>query len=98
VTVFWTNRAADQLLDLRDSIARTSEVYADRVTDRLIERSEQLEAFPRSGRQVPEFDRDDVRELVDPPYRLIYRIRAERLDVLSVVHERQRLPPTPGAL
>lgn len=98
MTVFWTNRAADQLLDIRDAVGRTSEVYAERIVDRLLARSEQLEAFPRSGRRVPEFDREDLREVVDAPYRLIYRIREEQIDVLSVVHQRRRLPPTAEAL
>ena len=91
--VVWTNRAFDHLLRIREHLGLTSSVYADQVMDRLIARSEQLSSFPRSGRQVPEYAQDDVRELVAPPYRLIYRVRPERVDVLAVVHGRQQLPP-----
>ena len=68
-------------------------MYADRLVDRLTARSEQLQTFPRSGRVVPEYERDDVRELIEKPYRIIYRVREEQLDVLAVIHSRQQLPP-----
>ncbi len=90
--VVWTNRAFDHLLQLREQFRITSEVYADRVVDCLISRSEQLEPFPHSGRRVPEYQRDDVRELIERPYRLIYRVLEDRLDQLAVVHERRHLP------
>ena len=91
MTVFWTNRALDDLLLIREHILRTSEVYAERTVDRLVARSEQLAVFERSGRVVPEVGRDAVRELIESPYRLIYRIRSERVDVVAIVHERQQL-------
>lgn len=61
------------------------------MVDRLVARSEQLALFERSGRVVPEVGRAAVRELIESPYRLIYRIRLERIDVIAVVHERQQL-------
>ena len=96
--VVWTNRAFDHLLRIREHIEFTSSVYADQVLNRLIERSEQRTDFPRSGRTVPEYALDDVRELVTPPYRLIYRVSPDRVDVLAVVHVRQQLPGRPGDL
>ena len=91
--VHWTNRALDLLLLIHEQVAQTSPVYADRLVDRLTARSEQLQTFPRSGRVVPEYERDDVRELIEKPYRIIYRVREEQLDVLAVIHSRQQLPP-----
>ncbi len=90
--VYWTDRAFDHLLQIREHLRFTSEVYAERIMDRLVSRSVQLEAFPHSGRRVPEYARDDVRELLEEPYRVIYRLRDARLDVLAVVHERRQLP------
>jgi len=42
---------------------------------------------------VPEYERDDIRELIEQPYRVIYQIGEEYIDVLSVLHSRQQLPP-----
>jgi plasmid stabilization system protein ParE len=58
----------------------------------MISRSEQLEAFPHSGRRVPEYKRDDVRELTERPYWLIYRVSEDRLDAITVTHGRRQLP------
>jgi plasmid stabilization system protein ParE len=34
----------------------------------------------------------DIRELVAPPYRLIYRVRSEAVEIVAIVHGRQELP------
>jgi len=39
-----------------------------------------------SGRNVPEYLAEDVRELIEKPYRIIYRIKPDQIDVLAVVH------------
>ncbi|MEA1950673.1 MAG: type II toxin-antitoxin system RelE/ParE family toxin [Planctomycetota bacterium] len=58
-------------------------------------RSEQIAAFPLSGHIVPEYEVDDIREVFERPYRLIYRVTSDRVDVLAVVHGAQMLPPKP---
>ena len=35
---------------------------------------------------------DDLRELLERPYRIIYRITPERIEILTVMHYRQLLP------
>lgn len=42
---------------------------------------------------VPEYKRDDIREVIERPYRIIYRIKDEQIDVVAVVHSAQQLPP-----
>ena len=61
--------------------------------DRLTKRSEQIAAFPRSGRMVPEYEAPDIREVIERPYRIIYRIKTDQIDILAVVHSAQLLPP-----
>ncbi len=94
--VHWTNTAIEHLLSIYEYVAQDSEVYADRLMDRLTRRSQQIETFPRSGRQVPEYDAPDVREVIEGSYRIIYRIKEEQIDVLAVVHSAQELPPDLG--
>ncbi|MBL1274604.1 MAG: type II toxin-antitoxin system RelE/ParE family toxin [Ectothiorhodospiraceae bacterium] len=48
--------------------------------------------MPHLGRRVPEYDRTDVRELLEKPYRIIYKIKSDQVDVLTVMHNRQVLP------
>ena len=63
--------------------------------DRLTARSEQIASFPLSGRMVPEYQATDVREVIEKPYRIIYRIKPDQIDILAVVHGAQTLPPEP---
>ncbi len=45
---------------------------------------EQLAEFPESGRIVPEFGLSAVRELLLPPFRVVYRIGTERISIVRV--------------
>ncbi len=61
------------------------------MVDKIISRSEQIADQPYSGRKVPEYDSDDVRELIEKPYRIIYRIKPDQIDVVAVIHGAQQL-------
>ena len=41
---------------------------------------------------MPEFDLPQVREVIEGPYRIIYRILPDRIDVLAVIHGAQQTP------
>ena len=93
--VHWTETAIKHLTAIHQYIAQDSPLYAQRVTDKIIRRSEQIAVFPQSGRRVPEYDDPNTREIIEPPYRLIYRIKADQIDVLAVIHGAQRFPEEP---
>jgi plasmid stabilization system protein ParE len=65
---------------------------------RLFDRADLLADYPEAGRRVPEYDHPDVRELVEAPYRIIYRYlpAAGVVEVLTAVHGRQPLPERAG--
>ena len=75
-------------------IAQDSPAYAQRTVDRLITRSERLSTHPLLGSTVPEYTSEDVRELVERPYRIMYRVLPDRVHILAVIHGAQSLPPT----
>lgn len=89
--VHWTNTAVKHLLAIYEYIAQDSSVYAQRIVDKLTRRSEQIAAFPLSGRIVPEYETDDIREMIERSYRIIYRIKPYQIDVLAVLHAAQLL-------
>jgi len=97
VKVFWTEAALSQLHAIHDYIAQTSPDYALRMVDRLTKRSIQIAEFPFSGRMVPEYELNEVRQLLEWPYRIIYLVDSaqSRVDVLAVVHgSRNQIPLT----
>ena len=90
--VYWTDTAVQHLLAVYEYIGQDTPIYAQRVIDRIIQRSEQIMDFPQSGRMVPEYEEKDVREIIEKPYRIIYRIRSDQVDILAVVHGARSLP------
>jgi len=90
--VHWTENAIGHLVNIYEYIAINSPTYAKRMVDKITIRSQQIEDHPMSGRKVPEYNADDVRELIEKPYRIIYRIKPGQVDVLAVVHSARLLP------
>jgi addiction module RelE/StbE family toxin len=90
--VHWTLNAIRHLTNIYEYIALNSPTYARRMVDRITRRSEQISTQPLSGRKVPEYEAEDIRELIEKPYRIIYRVKQDQIDVLAVIHGAQILP------
>ena len=73
--VLWTKNAIEHLAGIYDYIAVNSPAYAKRMVNKITQHSVQIADMPYSGRKVPEYEADDVRELIEYPYRVIYRIK-----------------------
>jgi addiction module RelE/StbE family toxin len=91
VKVYWTDTAVKHLSAIYAYIAQNSPQYAARVVDRLTRRSEQIANFPLSGRIVPEFETEQIREVIEGSYRIIYYIKPDQIDVLAVIHGSQQI-------
>ena len=77
----------NDLIAIRAFIARDSEIYSNRVVDQLIEAVNQLCLFPESGPEVPELPGRGLKELIRPPYRIVYRCcGTETLEIVTVFH------------
>jgi toxin ParE1/3/4 len=91
-SVSWTSPALQDLEGIWSFIARDSEQAADSIRERLLDASEQLEAFPLSGRILPEAESEFIREIIIGSYRLIYHIVSiDEVEVLGVLHGARRL-------
>lgn len=90
--LYWTPRALSDLRGIRNFIRQDSPHYASVVVGRILEAGERLEAFPESGREVPEFARPDLREVIVAPYRVVYRVASvSSLHVITVHHSARLL-------
>ena len=90
--VHWTDTATAHLDNIYAYIARDSERYALRTVDRITQRSIQIAKYPLSGRMVPEISIEQIREVIEGPYRIIYYIKPDRIDVLAVIHGAENFP------
>lgn len=92
MTLDWTEAALGHLRGIHNYISQDSPRYAFAMIDRLTRRAEQCGTFPLAGSKLPEYDADDIREVLEFPYRIIYRILPERVDILAVIHGARHLP------
>ena len=101
IPICWSRRARRDVRKTGDFIARDKPESAARWVNRIINSVERVAVFPRSGRPVPEIERDDIREIVLEDYRIVYQIHDGRIIVLTVFEGHMRLSerniPTPPA-
>jgi toxin ParE1/3/4 len=90
--VAWTRRSILRLRQILEYIARDQPDNSSRFVNHLIERGDSVGELPLRGRIVPEYDDESIREVFEGDYRIIYRIRSERVDILTVRHGSQILP------
>ncbi len=88
----WTQQARQDLLEVGRYIAQRNSVAARRWTARIQERVRKIVVTPFAGRMVPELMREDISELIEKNYRIVYQVGDEFLDVLTVFEAHRLLP------
>lgn len=92
--VDWAVVARSDLDGLALYIADDSPINALRVVERIEKRAAALRTFSERARIVPELralGRDRYREIIESPWRLIYRIEGHQVLVVSVLDSRRDL-------
>lgn len=92
--LIWTNPAVFDLETIHNFIAHDSEYYATSFIEELISQPEELIEFPEMGRVVPEYEREEIRELIFQSYRIIYQVTESNILVLTVIHGKRDLLST----
>jgi len=92
--VVWLLPALDDLQAIGQYISAGSPRYASIVVQDLLDAARQLADFPLMGPLVPEWSEDEYRQRIVYSYRLIYRVRPPRVEVLAVLHGARLLPET----
>lgn len=72
-------------------IARDSPAYASAVVEKILEAARNLNTFPLSGRVVPEFGDEMLREKLVYSYRIIYQVQDQTVTITTVIHGKQLL-------
>ena len=86
VKISRTELALDDLKNIHDYISKDSSFYADRFTNKIINRTDLLEKFPKSGRVVPEFEDENIREVIEGSYRIIYKLSVDSIYIVRIHH------------
>ena len=92
--LIWSPTARDDLHDIVVFIARDNPERAMTFGYQLISEIDRLQVFPRLGRLVPEYQNEDLREIIFRPYRIVYRLNHQRklCEIIRVWHSARGTP------
>lgn len=88
----WSPEALRDIEGIRNYIRQDSERYADLVVRRLFGAAERLRLFPESGRTVPERNDPTIREVIVDPYRVVYRVASNGVEIVTVFRASRQFP------
>lgn len=91
--VSWSPEALEDVDAIAAYIAKDSPFYASAVVEKILDAARGLDRFPNIGFIVPEIGEPEFRERFVYSYRVIYRVTAEQVLVVAVVHGRRLLTP-----
>ena len=89
--VFWTKESLNRLREIEEYIAHDNTDAAIKFIDNLILLTDSLSKNPERGRVVPELSIKAIRELLFKNYRIVYLIKKNRIEVLTVFEGHQLL-------
>jgi len=82
--IMWTNEALARLRDIKKYIAQNNPDRARQFIQKIIDRTDILISNPQIGRVVPEVSRPEIRELLLKNYRIVYRVKKDCIEILTV--------------
>lgn len=89
--IIWSPLAVDQVRDIATYIALDKPSVAVLWAEKIFGSVERLAEFPESGRIVPEINRNEIREIVQGNYRVIYKVKQKEILILIVKSYHQQL-------
>jgi addiction module RelE/StbE family toxin len=86
--IIWSEPALGDLRSLTSFIAEDNPAAAEKIGAAILGKTRHLIEHPLLGRMVPEIRRKDVRELIQRPYRILYRVNARNktVEIIRVWH------------
>lgn len=82
--IIWTQEALERLAEIDAYVSKDSPERASKFINQLIEHTTPLSSQPRLGRTVPELNNTDIRELIFKKYRIVYKLRENLIEILTV--------------
>ena len=84
--ILWSPKSLKNLDEIAEYISQNSPLYAPVFVQKIISSVERLTDFPLSGRVVPEFNNESLREVIFHNYRIAYRIKDNNVEIALVTH------------
>jgi toxin ParE1/3/4 len=72
-----------------------SEAYGKALAERVVRHAELLERSPYLGAAMPEYADIVLREIYEHPFRILYRVLGDRVQIVTLIHHARLLPRNP---
>jgi toxin ParE1/3/4 len=82
--ILWSTEALNDIEEIYNFIEKDSKYYAINFVTKIIKSIDLLEAFPEIGRIVPEYDDEQLREIIYRNYRIVYRISNKYIEIVTI--------------
>jgi toxin ParE1/3/4 len=89
--IIWSPLAIQKVSEYAENIALDKPMIVEKWTEDIFESVQRLSKIPNSGKMVPEIGRQDIREVFNGNYRIIYKVLFNEIHILTVRHRRQLL-------
>ena len=88
----WPKKARNDLIQIYNYINHNSTYYSIKTINKIVNLVSCLETSPYIGRKVPEYDKDNIRELIYKSYRIIYEVQSNKIIIHRIWHSARNLP------
>ena len=82
----WSLLAVSNLEEIFNYISKDSQHSANIFITELLDSIKNILSFPYKGRIVPEYMNKNLRELIYKNYRIVYRIKNEIIEIVTIFH------------
>ena len=82
--MIWSKESLKQLIEIEQFISKDNPERAIKFIDKLVDRGDAIKDYPFKGRIVPEFSINEIREVFEKSYRIVYRIFETKIEILTV--------------
>ena len=87
----WSPKAIQSFEEICNYISKDSEYYASIFAKKINAIVKEIPRFPKLGRIVPEYQEEDLREKIFQSYRIVYRLKADIVEIVVISHGAKQL-------
>jgi plasmid stabilization system protein ParE len=90
--VIWVDSAKNELLEIIEYIALENQSNAKKIYQNIKNKADSLSTMPYKGRIIPEFKQFDInlyREVIESPWRIMYRIQDKTVVIMTILDGRR---------
>jgi len=91
VKIKWSLQSVEDLENIYEYISKDSPNYAKIFILKIMKIISEIPEHPRIGRIVPEFNEKNLRERIFKSFRIVYRIKNKKIEIVTIIHSTRTL-------